>query len=212
MIVAEPTRCVPICGHRGLCRFELHVHGRAAHTAQPEQGDNAIVAAAQLVLALDGEHARLQAAPPPGQLGRPALTVSMIEGGSGINVVPELCKVSVDRRVVDGERPAEIRDALFALAQKACRLPVTLHPLREIEAFLQPPTTPWVQQLTEWAGCAVEFASFGTNAWAFHDLPGDCVVIGPGSIAQAHGAEEWVEIEQLQKMAHIYARWWDVEL
>ena len=76
---------------------------------------------------------------------------------------------------------------------------------------LQPAASPWVQTLVEWTGNAPQVAPYGTNAWAYVPLPGEKVVIGPGSIDQAHGAEEWVEFAELARIAQVYARWWGLE-
>ena len=64
MVVAEPTLCVPVIGHRGVARFELTFKGKAAHSSQPELGRNAIVAAARTIVAYADEHQRLQEIPP----------------------------------------------------------------------------------------------------------------------------------------------------
>src|SRR5436190_1109451 len=53
-------------------------------------------------------------------------------------------------------------------------------------------------------------APYGTNAYAYGGLARECVVLGPGSIEQAHGVEEWVELAELEKLARIYAHWWEV--
>jgi acetylornithine deacetylase/succinyl-diaminopimelate desuccinylase-like protein len=82
--------------------------------------------------------------------------------------------------------------------------------LLEIDAFYQPPDTPWIRQLAGWSGKEPTIVPYGTNAWAYGGLAGECVVIGPGSIDQAHGQEEWVEISELEKLANIYARWWGI--
>ncbi len=206
-MVAEPTGCVPVHGHKGVARFELTVHGEAAHTSQPERGKNAVIAAARIVLAYQAEHERLQTLPPTA-LGRANLTVAQIQGGTGINVVPDRCRLGVDRRVLDGESPPRLIDELYALAQAATPLPVAIQRLREMDAFLQPPDAPWIRQLAAWSGHQPAVAPYGTNAWAYKDLPGETVVMGPGSIDQAHAAQEWVAIDQLEKMAGIYARWW----
>src|SRR5262249_41662975 len=65
------------------------------------------------------------------------------------------------------------------------------------------------------AGCAYGYgrrrADAGRSiAYAYGDLARECVVLGPGSIEQAHGLEEWVELAQLEKLARIYAHWWEV--
>jgi acetylornithine deacetylase len=186
------------------------VEGKSTHSSQPQLGQNAVVAAASLVLALEEEHQRLLAMPSQTALGPGTLTVSIIHGGQGINVVPDACSVSIDRRLVAGEVPAEISAALADLAQRSCPLPVAAKVLYEKPAFLQPPDTPWIRQLAEWSGCEPAIAPFGTNAWNYDGLAGECVVLGPGSIDQAHGDEEWVEISELEKLADIYSRWWGI--
>ena len=209
LAVAEPTRCIPVYGHRGVARFELDFHGVAAHTSQPQLGRNALVAAARTVVAYAVEDQRLNELPPT-ELGHANLTSTVIRGGTGINVVPDRCSLLVDRRIVAGENPVTVIDDLYQMAT-AMGLPVEIKRLREIKAFLQPQTSPWIRQLAAWSGASPMVAPYGTNAWAYVDLPGEKVVIGPGSIDQAHGEEEWVEIEQLGRLAQIYAQWWGID-
>jgi acetylornithine deacetylase len=142
LAVAEPTRCRPVYGHKGVCRLEFEVQGKSTHTSQPQLGLNAITAAAQLVLALDEEHNRLLAEPPQTELGPPTLTVSIVQGGSGINVVPDSCRIWIDRRIVAGEKPAEVAAALRKLANRVCPLPVTTQEQLLVNAFFQPSHTP----------------------------------------------------------------------
>lgn len=211
VMVGEPTMCVPVIGHRGVARFELAFVGHAAHSSQPEMGRNAIVAAARTIVAFADEHQRLQAQT-PAHVGRPTLTSTIVHGGTGNNVVPDRCTLFVDRRVVDGEEPALVIDHLYALAQQHAKLPVELVRQLEVNAFYQPSNSEWVMQLSEWSGNAAQLAPYGTNAWAYQKLPCETVVIGPGSIEQAHGAREWVEISELEKIGQIYAKWWGINL
>jgi len=211
MVVAEPTLCTPVTGHRGVARFELTFVGQASHSSQPERGRNAIVAAARTVMAFEREHQRLQELL-PAHVGQATLTSTLIAGGSGANVVPERCMLFIDRRVVDGEEPDAVIDDLYALAQKQSELPVELARQLSVHAFYQPSESAWVQQLSAWSGHAPQLAPYGTNAWAYRNLPCETVVIGPGSIDQAHGAREWVEIAELDKIAQIYANWWGINL
>jgi acetylornithine deacetylase/succinyl-diaminopimelate desuccinylase-like protein len=208
MIVAEPTMCVPVYGHRGVARFRCTVQGQPAHSSQPDLGKNAIQAAARIAIAYAAEHERLQKVAELPTLGAAALTVTEIHGGTGINVVPDRCTLSIDRRVVDGENAVEVIDRLVELAHAQTELPLDVIRLRELDAFLEPPDSPWMQRLGQWAGREPVSAPYGTNAWAYKGTPKSCAVIGPGSIDQAHGAEEWVEISQLELMAQIYAQWW----
>jgi acetylornithine deacetylase/succinyl-diaminopimelate desuccinylase-like protein len=210
LAVAEPTLCTPVYGHKGISRVEFHIQGKAAHSSQPELGQNAIMAAVRLIEALDENNRRQIANMPAAALGPPTLTIALIQGGSGINVVPESCRVALDRRVVDGEDVAEVTRSLHEVALQACPLPLTMAKMKQLNPFFQSPDTPWLRQLAEWSGQTPTVAPYGTNAWAYGDLAQECVVIGPGSIDQAHSAVEWVAISELEKLADIYARWWGV--
>jgi acetylornithine deacetylase len=114
----------------------------------------------------------------------------------------------IDRRVAPQEERGRVESALIELARRACPLPITVETFKQIPAFDQPPDHPWIRQLAEWAAREPTAVPYGTNAWAYADLAKACVVIGPGSIDQAHGDEEWVEVSELEKLAGIYARWW----
>ena len=210
LMVAEPTQCRPIHGHKGVVRIRFDVVGQPAHSAQPQNGKNAITAGAQLALAFAADHERLQRANPVSSLGAGALTVTLISGGRGLNIVPDECSLSIDRRVVSGEQPDEIIALLTELAQRACPLPVKVTKLLGVGAFLQAPDTPWLKELAACSGAAAALAPYGTNAWAYGGLARECVVLGPGSIDQAHGVEEWVAISELSKLVRIYSQWWGI--
>jgi len=207
LIVAEPTLCAPIHGHRGVVRLDFTIEGKAAHSSQPHMGQNAVIAAAQLALALQTEHERLERLPTVG-LGHGALTVTILNGGTGINVVPPFAHLALDRRVVDGEQASAVVAQLEALARHHCPLPLTMNIQKQIDAFYQPSDSSLVRQLSQWTGEAAETAPYGTNAWAYADVAAQRVVFGPGSIDQAHGAVEWVAISELERAAAVYARWW----
>ena len=213
VIVAEPTMCAPIHGHKGGVSLDITVKGLAAHSANPHLGRNAITAAAQMILALDAEHHRLQALTPTTEVGNGTLTVAMINGGTGGNVVPDSCTVKVGRRIVPGEDNEQVAADLVALVERCCPLPV------EIEqaylgspAFYQPPDSPFVQQLAAWAGTEPQVAAYGTNALRYDGFARQMVVFGPGSIDNAHTAVEYVELEELERCARVFEAWLGLDL
>ena len=208
LMVAEPTLCTAVHGHKGASRVEVIVHGRASHSAQPHLGQNAITGAAHVITALDAEHQRLQAQPAQTALGNGTLSVTLIHGGVGLNIIPDTCRFSVDRRTVAGEDTSEVTQGLRNLVARVAPLPTDVELIREYPAFYQSPNSPWLNELVTWSGQTPTVAPYGTNAWAYGGLARETVVMGPGSIAQAHGAEEWIEISELEKMAAIYRRWW----
>ena len=208
VIVAEPTMCAPVHGHKGAVALEIRVLGEAAHSANPHLGRNAITGAAHLVLALEAEHQRLQSLTPSTEIGNGTLTVTMVNGGTGGNVVPDSCTLSVGRRIVPGESNQEVADRLCELVRDECPLPVEF-PLVYLgaPAFYQSPDSPLIGNLARWAGTQPEVASYGTNALRYSGFADEMVVFGPGSIDNAHTAVEYVEIEQLVRCAAVYSAW-----
>ena len=210
LVVAEPTMCGPVYGHKSAVRVEFRVNGCSSHAGQPELGKNAISGAAHLVVALDEERKRLAALPLRTPLGAPTLAVTLINGGIGPNIVPDACTVTVDRRVVADEKASDVIAELHELVQARSPLPVSMKVLQEMEAFLQTPNTSWIRQLSEWSGREPSVIACGTNSFAYPGVARECVVLGPGSLDQAHGAEEWVEISELEKLGSIFERWWGI--
>jgi acetylornithine deacetylase/succinyl-diaminopimelate desuccinylase-like protein len=215
MIIAEPTELRPIHGHKGAAIVKLTTHGVAAHTSMPHLGKNAIVAMAKVIAAYEAEHERLQSLTPETELGTSTLTVAMIDGGTGGNVVPAECTLQVGQRVVPEMDANEAHLRLMQIAEEASPLPVTFEDFappradgrRGADAFYQPPDTPLAQDLARWAGTTPTVAPFGTNAFGYHEFANEMVVFGPGSIDDAHQATERVAIDDLVKLAEIYTTW-----
>ena len=215
MIVAEPTRLAPIRGHKGAASIKVMVHGTAAHSALPHLGANAIEAVAPVIAAYAAEHERLQTLPPTTELGTSTISVTMIEGGSGANVIPASCAITVGQRVVPDQRAHDAYERLVEIARTTCPLPVTCESLLPeqpdgmfgSEAFYQPADTPLVKSLAEWAGTAPAVAPFGTNALRYVGFTRELAVFGPGSIDDAHQATECVSITDLLATAEVYTRW-----
>lgn len=217
MIVAEPTQLAPIHGHKGGVSMRVTIHGAAAHSALPHLGRNAIEAAAPVIAALHAEHERLQSVPPTTELGTSTVSVTTIAGGTGSNVIPATCTLTVGQRVVPGEDAQHVFDRLAAIATEACPLPVTVESLLPpqpdgrlgSDAFHQPADTRLVRSLAGWAGTAPAVAPFGTNALRYSGFARELAVFGPGSIDDAHLATECVAIVDLVRLGEIYEHWLD---
>lgn len=215
LIVSEPTRMAPIHGHKGGAALRITALGTSSHSARPELGENAIEAIAPVILALRAEHERLQTIPPTTELGPGTLSVTMIEGGTGGNVIPDSCTIVAGRRIVPGEPAQDVYDALVELAEEACPLPTHIEsalPARPdgsvaSEAFYLPAESPLVRNLAEWAGTSPTVAPFGTNALRYTGFAGQTVVFGPGSIDDAHRATECVAVADLARLAEVFTHW-----
>lgn len=210
IVVAEPTMCAPVHGHKGALGLEVTIHGQAAHSSKPHLGANAIHAAGRVVTAIEQEEERLQGLPATTPVGNGTVAITEINGGLARNIIPDCCSVYAGRRVAPGENPDELFDQLSEIIRNAA------HPLRtEIElangmssaAFYQDPASPLVQQLCALADTAPDVASYGSNALRYADVAGEIVVFGPGSIDQAHKAVEWIDIAEIDRAANLYRSW-----
>jgi acetylornithine deacetylase/succinyl-diaminopimelate desuccinylase-like protein len=210
VVVAEPTLCAPVHGHKGGLGMEICVHGHAAHSSKPHLGANAITAAARIVLALEAEHRKLVAQEPTTPMGTGTLSVTEIGGGRARNIIPDECHLYAGRRVAPGEDPYDIFDELAEVVRQAADpLDITIGMAngRASKAFWRDADSPLIQRLAAIAESSPELATYGSNALVYADLAPDLVVFGPGSIDQAHQAVEWVDIAELDRADRTYRTW-----
>jgi acetylornithine deacetylase len=215
-IVAEPTRLNVVVAHQGVVRWRCHTIGRAAHTSRPDAGVNAIYAMAQVVRAIEEYHALLKTKSPGHRLcGLPSACVSTIHGGVGVNTVPERATIEVDLRLAPDDEPAAARDALIEhIAASAdvgrCRVEHD-EPFMQSNGLSESNNRPVAERLASLIrehGRASDLSGvpFGTDAAAISTAGVPTVVFGPGSIDQAHTADEFMEIEELQLATEIFYR------
>ena len=201
-IVGEPTRLTVVTAHKGAAWLTVETRGRAAHGARPELGRNAIHMMAKVVDLLETRYAaQLQRRRHP-VLGRPTVNVGVIRGGRQANIVPDHCLIEVDRRTVPGETTTGVHREVKALFRQH-GLAATVRDSKEGLPCLPMETNvklPLVQQLLRVAGQAgpagVDYFS-DASVLAHGGIP--AVLFGPGDIAQAHTADEWISLASLER-------------
>jgi acetylornithine deacetylase/succinyl-diaminopimelate desuccinylase-like protein len=211
-VVAEPTELDIVTQHKGAVRWRMRVHGVACHSAFPEQGDNAIYPAGRAIGAIESLARELLSRNPGHPCGPPTLNLGTIRGGAGVNLVPDLVVLELDRRVVPGESPEAARQEVIGRIAAACGAARIDHDEPFLEsAGLQPMADRgWCDRLaaaaaTQGVASRRIAARYGTNASVFAAAGVPSVVFGPGSIAQAHTADEWIELAQVDRAADILA-------
>lgn len=204
-IVIEPTLLNPIVAHKGVIRWTISTRGRAAHSSAPHLGDNAIYRMAPVLSALADHAKELESRQPHPTLGHPTLSVGVIHGGSAVNIVPDFCAIQVDRRLIPGETPetatVELRQVLSNAGLESgvdISAPIVDAPPMETD-----PESELVKLALETAaGMGIpserQYASYCTDASFYPTAIGPVIVIGPGSIEQAHTRDEWISVEQLE--------------
>jgi acetylornithine deacetylase/succinyl-diaminopimelate desuccinylase-like protein len=215
-IVAEPTDLNVVVAHQGVVRWRCHVEGRAAHSSRPDEGVNAIYAMTRVVQAIEQYHRELAASAREHPLcGRPSVCVSTIHGGVGINTVPDRATIEIDRRVSPGEDPAAAySDLISYVATHADIGPghVIHDPPFMKSAGLSDATNRLLAERLagivrrDWHSSQLLGVPYGTDAAAISTAGVPTVVFGPGSIRQAHTADEFMATAELQIATQIFQR------
>jgi len=210
-VVGEPTALQVVVAHKGAIRWRLVTHGRAAHSSTPLAGHNAIYPMARLVQTLEAYAAVLDALPPHPLVGTPSLSVGTIVGGTRVNVVPERCEVTLDRRLLPGETFEQAEADLHCFVRRnlgenfeyGCQTLLRDPPLdcgTNQELALQ------LVEVARQLGldAAMVGLPYCTNASKYAAAGIPSVVFGPGDPAQAHADKEWVALSAVRSAAAVY--------
>ena len=210
-IVGEPTAMVPAIAHKGVYRWRCCVRGKAAHSSLTPLSVNAVEAAARLVAHIADIGDELRAREPRFEgfdVPYSTSAVCVIEGGIADNVVPEDCRVHYEFRNLPGSDVAALQRRVTAHAatleplMKAVAPGAGFHfePIADMPAFQASPDEAAVQLALALTGSPqTTLVAFGTEAGLFQRAGMSTVVCGPGSINQAHQADEYVSLEQLAR-------------
>ena len=208
-IVGEPTELKVVCQHKGCTWFQLSTKGQAAHGSTPERGDNAVTTMLKILHKIDTEfRAELKAEDYMNSvLGNPTVNIGTIQGGSKTNIVPDHCEATVDFRetpelmAVGGvvKKLERYLDGQDLLSQ------VDIEPIVECAALDTDCENPFVKQVCQLGSEPAGAPWFCDAAWlAAGGIP--AVALGPGSIAQAHTEDEWLDIAALEEGLAFYQK------
>ncbi len=210
-LIGEPTDMVPAIAHKGVWRWRCCVRGKAAHSSQTPLAVNAVEAAARVIARISRiaddlrDHGSRQAGY---DVPYTTAAVCVVEGGIADNVVPEDCRFHYEFRDLPG---ADVQ----ALQRQVTDYAASLQPpmqavdagsgfrfesITEMPSFQAPAGDPAVQLAQRLAGTdKTTLVAFGTEAGLFQGAGMATVVCGPGSISQAHQADEYVSLAQLAR-------------
>lgn len=212
-IISEPTDLKLAIASKGCLRWRITVRGKAAHSSKPGLGVNAIEQMAHVVACLEDESTRLKHFHHP-LLGSPTLNIGLIQGGTQVNVVPDSCWIEIDRRLIPGEEPdsvfADYNELFNRLRLEFPNLKLVMEPPQIKDYPLETPaSSPIVSCVTRALnGAGLDDhpigVPFGSDASKLSSAGIPSVILGPGSIDQAHTADEFVLCEQVEKAFEVY--------
>nr|BAL53722.1 acetylornithine deacetylase [uncultured Gammaproteobacteria bacterium] len=203
-IIGEPTELKPIRMHKGVLMEAVEVIGHSGHASNPALGANALEGMVEVLKALLLWRDELrQLRQPQFEVPFPTLNLGAIAGGDSPNRICGHCRVLLDIRLLPGMAPEAVREELKAKVLAALKpfpkLQAKVEPLfRGLPAFATPADAPLVRLCEELTGHPAAAVAFGTEAPYLASLGLETVILGPGSIAQAHQPDEYLPRAQIE--------------
>lgn len=207
-VVTEPTRLSICPAHRGFVWLEFAFNGRAAHGSRYDLGIDAIQHAALVLNALDRFQETVLPTRTHPLLGRASLHASTIAGGVGWSTYPEQCTLRVERRTVPGETTATVLAEVEAMLRELREVQPMLSVTVRVDTAQGPSDVavdaPLVQRLSAATSRVrgvtppIEGLSAWTDAALLNDAGIPAVCFGPGDIALAHAATEYVPLSEIE--------------
>lgn len=204
-LVGEPTSMEIVHVTKGSLWATLRTTGKAAHSSMPERGDNAILKLTRALDRLDCHLGAELATYTHPVLGRSTLNIGVIRGGSRPNIVPDLAEAELDIRITPSLAAAGGALKLLTETLEFHDLPVEIIRPHENPPMETTAEHPMIRSLLK-IGARLAGAPWFSDAAHLSNGGVPSICIGPGSIDQAHTADEFIEIDALQKGAEFFMR------
>jgi len=211
-VIGEPTNLKPIRMHKGMMMEAVTVEGRAGHSSNPSLGNNALEAMHWVMADILAFRSELQQQynNPLFDVAVPTLNLGCIHGGDNPNRICGQCELHFDLRALPGMNNDELHAALDQrlkpLAQRL-NINISLRALiKNIQPFEQPADSELVKIAEQLTGYVSEPVAFATEAPFLQQLGMQTIVMGPGSIDQAHQPNEYMALNQVQPAVDLFTR------
>ena len=211
-IIGEPTEMRIIDGHKGCNEYTTHFNGLAGHGSLPDHGVNAVEYAVRYVNHLLGLKEELRSRAPKNSPFDPPWTtvnVGALVGGVAHNVIAPSAQVDWEMRPVPPGDAEFVKESLrhYCETELLPRMQavhpgayITTDVIGEVVGLIPTTENQARRIVAELTGAnSSDVVAFGTEAGLFQALGIDVVVCGPGSIEQAHKADEFIAVEQLSQ-------------
>ena len=213
-IVSEPTSLRVELGNRGLRWIDIIVRGKASHAGRPHLGVNAISYGAKLIEAIHSM--KFKNRNDAFEVPVPSVSVTIISGGTKVNIIPDRCDLALDRRMIPGENTETVMKELRGVIdpilkkEKDLKIEIKMRPnywdpylISESEPIVQAA----IESFKEVTGRKPEISAKAacTDASHIFHLGGiPTVLIGPGNETLSHKVDECVSIEKLISSTEIF--------
>ncbi|GAA3084686.1 M20 family metallopeptidase [Streptosporangium carneum] len=205
-VVGEPTDLTVATAHKGVVRYTARTLGEAGHTSRPAEAVNAVSLMARVIAHLDATGPEIPGHP---LLGPATRCVTRVHGGTGPNIVPGRCEIDVDRRTLPGEDPMAVWRRDGEELERLLPGRIELDPPFNVDYALDTPAdSPVVAALcgalaARGGDGGVHGMPFCTDASKLARAGIPAAVFGPGSILDAHSADESVALADVRFAAEV---------
>jgi len=215
-IVGEPSCLEVNVAHKGVARWRLKTLGKSTHASSPEEGVNAIYKMAKVLNELEklAKSYSMSSRQHP-LLGKPTLNVGTIVGGTKDNIVPDFCEITIDRRLLPGDRVEEVEREFNQLLSRLASDDPSLKFELKLYHSHNPAETPPNHPFVILANLCVEkvlgerrpVKGFQATTEMSHLVEAGIpsIILGAGDIKVAHTVDEYVLVDELVNCAKIYA-------
>jgi acetylornithine deacetylase len=199
-IVCEPTSCRAGTRHRGILWIEATIGGRGGHSSRADELPAPLAEAARLAVAFAEWGQRQREVGPLGFRGM-CMNIAKLDGGVAFNVIPDEATLTISVRPPPGSDVDQVRDELYALARDVLPRVQLAVPMSNPSFHTREPAA---FEAALGVAAPTDLA-FWTEAALLSQAGIDCVVYGPGDIAQAHAPDEFVPIADLERARDAFA-------
>lgn len=209
-VIGEPTNLQPVRMHKGVMMESIVVNGAAGHSSNPSLGANALEGMQSVLTEILAWRKELQSRyrDPIFEVDVPTLNLGSIHGGDNPNRICAHCETQIDIRPLPGMDLEELRFALKERVNAALvshpRLSFSITSLFSgVPSFETPQSSMLVATCERLSKQHAGAVAFGTEAPYLSQLGMETIVMGPGSIDQAHNADEYIAMNQLNPTVEI---------
>ncbi len=205
-IIGEPTGLSPINMHKGIMMESVRITGQAGHSSNPDLGNNAMEAMHTVISELMDYRGELQNQYSHSgfSVPTPTLNLGCIHGGDNPNRICGQCELHFDLRFIPGMNMEQLRAGIETRLQKVAKQSKTqierVSLFDGVEAFASDENSELVRLAEKLSGHGAEGVAFATEAPFFAAANIDTVVMGAGSIDQAHQPDEFLALDQIDPM------------
>jgi acetylornithine deacetylase len=202
-IIGEPTKLTPINMHKSISMHALTITGQSGHSSNPDLGRNALDAMHDMMSTLKAFRLELGQKYKNAQfeVTIPTMNFGCIHGGDNPNRICNSCELHFDFRGLPGMSNADIKtqmlEKLMPIAQQHQVQMDFTELFGGIEAFHQEKNSELIKLAEKLTQTETQAVAFATEAPFLQRLGMETVVLGPGSIDQAHQPDEYIALDQI---------------